>query len=93
MALLSYTELLNRATAESERLENLIQDLNKELFQMSQHYLRMGWHRGFDDYYAQRREVSNTLDTAIRHLGDSRGKVLFYRKQIAAGLVWEAAAA
>jgi hypothetical protein len=28
-----------------------IENLKTELFQMSQHYLRSGWHRGFDDYY------------------------------------------
>lgn len=80
-------ELLTLAQAETARLEKLVKDLDTELFQMSQHYLRMGWHRGFDDYYAQRREITVQRDIAIIHLGDSWGQVMLYRKRIAEGYV------
>jgi hypothetical protein len=85
--LLTYEELLTRAQADSATLETDVKSLKKELFDMSQHYLRMGWHRGFNDYYAQRREVSTQLLYTQRDLVRSQGREIILRHKIAAGEV------
>lgn len=72
--MLSYPELLNRAQGETARLKATVDELKTELDQMTTHYLRTGWHRGFDDYYAQRREVYTRLAIAERKLETSRAR-------------------
>lgn len=86
-SLLSNEELLTRAQAQSAQLETRVKELKTELFQMSQHYLRSGWHAGFDDYYAQRREVNTLLLYAERDLIRSQGREIILRKRIAEGHV------
>lgn len=83
--LLTNEELLTRAQARSTELKAEVEDLKTELFDMSQHYLRMGWHRGFDDYNAQRREVSTQLLYAEADLVRSQGGEAILRHKIAAG--------
>lgn len=90
--MLSYTDLLTIATAESERLRTLIEELKTELFQMSAHYLKSGWNKGFSDYYAQRREVYTRQVYAEADLQRCRGYAAILRKDIAAGRVREAVA-
>jgi hypothetical protein len=84
---LAYPALLVIAQAESARFEIRIENLKTELFQMSQHYLRSGWHRGFDDYYYQRREVSTKLLYAERDLVRSQARERTLRAKIAEGKV------
>lgn len=72
--MLSYSLLLERARTETARLKTLTEDITTELYQMSVHYLRMGWHAGFDDYYAQRREVHTRLVYAEADLQRSKAR-------------------
>jgi hypothetical protein len=65
---------LQRQLAETERLEALVEALKTEHFQMGQHFLKSSWHRGFDDYYSQRREVYVKLIFAEADLVRSKAK-------------------
>lgn len=85
--MLSYSDLLERAQGESNRLQDAANDLKTELDQMTAHYLRTGWHHGFDDYYSQRREVYTQLAITERNLEKSQGREAILRGKIAAGEV------
>jgi hypothetical protein len=65
---------LERQEAETKRLEAKVEALKKEHFQMGQHFLKSSWHRGFDDYYSQRREVYVKLIYAEADLVRSKAK-------------------
>lgn len=93
MAQLSYAQLLEKAHAETVRLKTTVDELKTELDQMTTHYLRTGWHRGFDDYYSQRREVYTRLAITERKLERSRGREAALKVKIAAGEVRELVAA
>ena len=84
---LSYAHLLENARTETARLQTLTQDITTELYQMSQHYLRMGWHKGFQDYYAQRREVHTQLVYAEADLQRSKARERKLAALVAAGEV------
>lgn len=85
--MLSYSQLLERAQGETARLKATVDELSNELDEMGINFLKLGWHKGFESYYLERREVHTRLVYAERDLERSRRREAECRRRIAAGEV------